>query len=147
MIRIILSVALLIIVFSMTCQAQGLYSKKNLEQTSDEDLSLYLTKAQKLKRTGGVITIAGSSTMLAGFLLMLDGETASYIGIYMSFVGLGGVTAIGLPVLATGSSRVKKISKVWNAKHKSSWIDLAPCGFYNYQTQNIQPGVSLRIRF
>jgi hypothetical protein len=138
---------MLIVLFTLDGQAQGLYSRQNLEQTSNEDLSLYLMKAQKLKKTGGVITIAGASTVISGFLLMFDGETASYIGIYMSFFGLGGVTAIGIPILATGSSRVMRISKVWNAKNNAMWIDLAPCGLYNYQAQNIRPGIKLRIRF
>jgi hypothetical protein len=145
--RKILSMELLIIVFTMTCQAQRLYSYKNLEQTSEENLSLYLTKAQKLKKTGGIITIAGPSTVVAGLLLMTAGESiAGYLGFFMLPIGVG-VTTIGIPILATGSSRVKKISKVWNSKHNTAWIEFAPCGLYNYQTQNIQPGISLKIRF
>lgn len=146
MIKKVSFVALLILVFAMTGQGQGLYSKQNLEKSSIEDLSLSLTKAQKLKRTGGVISIIGSSVVVAGFLLMSAGESTAYFGFGVFFGGVG-CTAIGIPILATGSSRIKKTSKVWNDKYNSLRIDLIPYSVYNYQTQNIQPAMSLRIRF
>lgn len=146
MIKKVSFVALLIVVFAMTSQGQGLYSKQNLEKASIEDLSLSLTKAQKLKKTGGVISILGSSAVLAGILLMAAGESTAYFGFGMFFGGVG-CTAIGIPILAAGSSRVKKTSKVWNDKYNAVWMELVPCSLYNYQTQNIQTGISLRIRF
>jgi hypothetical protein len=72
-------VALLLILFATNSKTQGLYSKKNLEKASVEDLSLYLTKAQKQRKTGGIITIIGSSALLVGgVLLATDRETALY---------------------------------------------------------------------
>lgn len=126
--------------------SQGLYSKENLEKASSEDLLLYLTNAQKLKKTGGIITIAGSSTAIVGIILMASGENTAYAGYPLSFIGLG-ATVIGIPILATGSSRVKKVSKIWNTKHNMVFMDLVPCSLYNYQTQNIQPGMRIRISF
>jgi hypothetical protein len=140
-------VALLLILFAADCQPQGLYSKRNLESASVEDLSLYLTKAQRQKKTGGLITIVGSSTLIVGgVLIATDRESAFFAGFFTGLAGLG-ITAIGLPILATGSSRVKKVSKLWNTKYNSTLIDVVPCGLCNCQTQNIQPGISLRIRF
>jgi hypothetical protein len=142
-----ISTGLLLILFSITAQAQDIYSKENLEKASSEELSLYLTQAQKLKKTGGIITIVGSSTIfVGGVLIALDRETAFYVGSYMVLGGLV-ITAIGIPTLTKGSSRVKKVSKIWDSRYNTSIIDLVPCSFYNYQTKNMQPGISLRIRF
>jgi hypothetical protein len=140
-------VALLLILFAMAGKTQGSYSQKNLEKASKEDLSLYLTKAQKQKKAGRVITIVGSSTVIAGgVLIATNRETAFYMGFFTGLAGLG-IAAIGLPILATGSSRVKKVSKLWKTKYSATLIDLVPCSLYNYGTQHIQPGISLRIRF
>jgi hypothetical protein len=146
MIKKVSFVALLILVFAMTGQGQGLYSKQNLEKASTEDLTLSLTKAHNLKKTGVVISILGSSAVMSGIVLMFAGESTAYFGFGVFFGGLG-CTAIGIPILLTGSSRVKKISKVWNDKYNAVRIELVPSSLYNYQTQNIQPGISLRIRF
>ena len=138
--------AMFVILFALTGQSQELYSKKNLEQASSEDLSLYLTKAQKLKKAGAVVSIAGPSTVILGIILMAAGESTAYVGIGMSFVGFCG-TVIGIPILATGLSRVKRTSKVWNAKFNKAFIEISPGSFFNYQTHNIQPGLTLRISF
>lgn len=127
--------------------AQGFYSQKNLEKVTTEDLSEYLTKALSLKKTGGVMTLVGSSTVIAGGALMLiDRETAFYIGFFSGIAGLG-ITAIGIPVLATGSYRVKRISNQWNKRYQGIIIDLVPYSFNNYLTRLIQPGISLKVRF
>lgn len=136
----------LFFLFISTLFSQGLYSKENLEKASLEELDLYLTKAQKLKKTGGFISIAGSSTAIVGIILMASGENTAYVGYPLSFIGLG-ATVIGIPILATGSSRVKKVSKIWNTKYNMVVMDLVPCSIYNYQTQNIQPVIKVRIRF
>jgi len=146
MIKKVSFIALLIIVFAINSQGQGLYSKQNLEKASIEDLSLSLTKAQKLKKTGVVISILGSSGVIAGILLMAGGESTGYFGFGMFFGGVA-CAAIGIPILLTGSSRVKKTSEVWNDKYNTVRMELVPCSQYNYQTQNIQPGISLKIRF
>jgi hypothetical protein len=138
---------LLIILVAFDCQAQSVYSRQNLKQSTTAELDLYLVKAKKLKKTGGIITLAGSSTLLTGVVLMaIDRESAFYAGFFMSFAGLS-ASAIGLPILFTGSSRVNKISEVWNTKYNTTPISLAPCSIYNYQTRNLKPGISLRIRF
>jgi hypothetical protein len=141
------AIAFVVFILSVTSHAQGLYSKKNLDQASKEDLSLYLAKAQKLKKTGGVICIAGSSTALVGVLVMMvGGEGGGYAGFYMLFLGASSAV-IGIPIHATGSSRIKKISTMQNARFKEALLSVAPCNFYNYQTHNIYPGISLSIRF
>ena len=140
-------IVLLIILLAMGSWAQGFYSQKNLEKVTTEDLSEYLTKALSLKKTGGVMTLVGSSTVIAGGALMLiDRETAFYIGFFSGIAGLG-ITAIGIPVLATGSYRVKRISNQWNKRYQGIIIDLVPYSFNNYLTRLIQPGISLKVRF
>jgi hypothetical protein len=146
MIKKVSFAALLIAVFAQVGQGQGLYSRQTLEKASVEDLSLSLTKAHNLKKTGIVISILGSSAVIAGIVLMSAGESTAYFGFGVFFGGLG-CSAIGIPILLTGSSRVKRISKVWNDKYNAVWMELVPSGLYNYQTRNIQPGISLRIRF
>jgi hypothetical protein len=143
-----ISTGLLLILFSMTAQAQdNMYSKENLEKASAEELNQYLIQAQKLKKTGGTVTIVGSSTMLVGgVLIAINRETAFYVG---SITFLGGlvINAFGIPTLAKGSSRVKKVSKAWNSRSNPVQMALVPCSLYNYQTHNMLPGLLLRIRF
>ena len=140
----ILATGLLLILFVCTSHAQSVYSVKNLEQSSQEDLALYLEKALKLKKTGKVLSIAGSATTVAGFLIVgIGGEAAFYPGFPMMLIGLP-VTMLGLPILATGASRIKKISRVSNG---AITIDLSPCTIYNYNSQNYQPGIKFCLNF
>ncbi len=149
--KTILTIGILFVLFAFTCQAQRIHSKENLEKTSTEDLFLYLEKAKKLKKTGGVLSVAGPLSAItaalligpayrsgAGLLWMLD------IGVF--FAGIG-ATVIGIPILITGSSRVKKSEAIIYAINDGIRIDLAPSGIYNYATQNYQPGITLRISF
>jgi len=138
---------LLLILFTMAGQAQDIYSKENLEKASLEELYQYLTQARKLKKTGGTVTIVGTSTMLlGGIFIASDRETAFYVGSSMVLGGLV-INLFGLPTLAKGSSRVKKVSEVWNSRSNPVQMALVPCSLYNYQTQHILPGISLRIMF
>jgi hypothetical protein len=139
--------AMLLFLFMSVSFSQGLYSKENLEKASPEELLLYLKKAQKLKKAGGVITIAGSAAVLTGgVLISLTREASGYAGIYTALGGLG-ATVIGLPIFLAGSSRVNKVSNIWNSHYNTAQIDLVPCTLHNPHTQHIHPGISLRMRF
>ena len=139
---------LLLLLFTIAGQAQSLYSQKNLEKASSEELTLYLTKAQKLKKTGSIISLTGASTVILGIaLISTNREAAGYMGLGIGVTGIG-ITLVGLPILATGSSRIKKVSKAFNARYNNiGQVHLVPCSIYNYQTRNIQPGIALRINF
>lgn len=143
--------ALLAILIVFDCTSQGLYSKENLKQSTPVELDLYLAKAKKLKKTGGVLLIAAPVSFTTGIILAShawNGGTQGewQVGATLILASFG-ATLAGIPVYITGSSRVKKISNVWNSKFNAVSIGFAPCNLYNYQTQNIQPGISLRIRF
>lgn len=146
-----LTIGLFLIILAFTSQAQKLYSKENLEKASIEDLSLYLEKAQKLKKTGVTLSIAGPVIFILGYGLgtaTWSGGTSGMwtIGLGMLIIGPI-VTLVGLPMLFAGSSRIKRINAIKSTAFNGIKMDLAPSGIYNYATQNYQPGITLRIRF
>ena len=146
-----LTIGLFLIMLIFTCQTQKLYSKENLEKASIEDLNLYYEKAKKLKKTGAVLSIAGSLSAITAALLIGPAygggsETLWVVTSGMFFAGIG-ATAIGVPILITGSTRVKNIEAIKYAQNDGIRIDLAPTGIYNCITQNYQPGITLMIRF
>lgn len=121
--------------------------KLSLEKASLDELNFYHTKAKRTKKTGAIITILGSGTILTGMaLISTNKEAIGYAGFGMTIIGLG-ITVVGLPVLITGSSRVKSINKIKNSNYSGVTMELEPCSFYNLQAQNYQPGVTLRIKF
>ena len=124
------------------------YSIENIQNASLKDLELYLVKAQKLKKTGGILSIVGPVTAITGTLLVSNMNTSSSFGLgLIMFLGGIGVTVVGLPILITGSSRVKRINNIKSTAYNGLRIDLVPGNQYNYMTQNHQPGISLRISF
>jgi hypothetical protein len=144
-------IILLNFAFVLAGQAQAKYSKQSLEQLSREELGLYLEKAQKQKKTGAILSIAGPGTAVLGILLASYAygsgtEGQFFVGLLM--MGIGPIaTAVGLPVLITGSSRVKRINEIKSTSFHGVSMELAPCIINNYQSHNQHPGVKLRIRF
>jgi hypothetical protein len=138
---------LLFLLFHMTSFSQKIYSEENLRQASMEELNVYLKTSQKLKRTGTIMTVAGPATLIAGSIAyskaMDDGAMyGSDVGGYLIVAGFV-TTVIGVPVLLTGSSRVKRITRVMEARSVS--FEIAPCSFQN--SNNTQPGIALRVKF
>jgi hypothetical protein len=147
----ILAIGLLIIMIAFESNAQKIYSKQNLEKASQEDLNLYLNKAKKTKKTGTILTIVGPIAFVGGTALFIDGfdsdsTTEGATGAYLSLGGMVS-TAVGLPLLITGSSRVNKINRIKNAKFNGVTMEFAPYNFYNCQAQTYQLGLTLRVRF
>ena len=143
--------ALLIILLAMAGHAQNRYSEKNLKLATQEDLNLYMDKAKSQKKAGGILLIAAPVSAATGILLSsvsLNGGSESEwkLGLGLIFASMGAMV-VGIPLRITGSSRVKKVSRVWNERYNTALINLAPYGGYNLQTHTIQPGISLRIRF
>ncbi|MEJ2596494.1 MAG: hypothetical protein P8100_15515 [bacterium] len=121
-------IGLLLLLFVINAEAQQVYSVENLEKSSLEDLQLYLGKAQRLKKTGAILSIAGPATALTG--LLLSGQESTFpLGFGMLLAGTG-VTLIGLPVLATGSSRIKRVNASIDKKQSSARFNLEPVFFY-----------------
>ncbi len=140
----------LMILFEFTCHAQRVYSKQNLEHASLESLNSSLEKAQKLKKTGAILSIAGPVSFVAGVLLgaaaWSGGTEAMWqVGAGMIIIGTF-TTVIGLPILITNSSRVKKVRNAINSRTGAS-LNLTPCFVYNSKSQFLSPGLALQIRF
>jgi len=144
-----ISLILLFVFCTIASYSQSQYSQQNPEQPSFEEL--YLIKAKKLKKTGAILSLAGSSAAVAGYAMFsaswagnFGGGFTAGAGLIMFIVGIP-VTAIGLPILITNSSRVTRITRIINKNPVS--LELAPCSFQHYLSQNYQMGATLRIRF
>jgi len=146
----ILFIGLFFILFAFICQAQSVYSKQNLEKASQEDLNLYLRKAKKTRTAGAVLSITGPLMVVSGYAIANyaweTNETLWGTGVVLIFTGYI-TTLVGLPVLITGSTRVKRIKEIKNTAFNGVRMDLAPCNFYSYQTHKHQLGVTLRVSF
>ena len=95
------------------------------------------------------MSVAGPVAFGVGYAVFSTNyDTSNYtntdIGGYIMLAGLV-TTAVGVPSLITGSSRVRKITEIMEAKKVS--IELAPYNFYNQPAQNIQPGIALKMKF
>ena len=124
-------------------------NQKSLENASQEELELYLNKAEKTKKKGAIMSITGSVALVGGIALVSsysnNPETAILTGVLLW--GAGTITTlIGIPVFITGVSQVNRIKKIKINSNSEVIIDLAPCSFRNYQTQTQQYGISIRIR-
>lgn len=140
------TLALILLLSVLSAEAQNIYSTENLESSSQENLELYLGKAQKLKKTGSVLSIAGSVSAVTGFILAGAGESTFPLGFGMLLAG-SGVTLVGLPVLITGSSRVKRVTHTINTRQTTSQLRLVPVSFYEYSNNQLQLGLKLCLKF
>jgi hypothetical protein len=134
-----------------------IYSKQNLKELSLEELNQYFNKAKKLRNTGGIMLITGTFAFWGGAKLVDNGLTSSRINnskeagdgfIAGTILFLGGfVTAVvSVPILATGSSRVKKV-KCAIKNHNGANIYIAPSFIYSDRNNDFQSGIILRTRF
>jgi len=144
------AVALLCIVYTFSTQAQNVYSKRNLEQASQEELNHYLGKAWKLQKVGGIMFVSGTLGSISGLLLGAHGmnngnDDILYLGggiFYVSFI----TAVIGAPIHIINNSREKKIINIVAKRSNRVSIEMVPCGFYDNLAQNYQLGVTLRLR-
>ena len=144
-------IGLFFITSVFTGNAQGVYSPQNLEQGTLVGLNLNLEKAQSLKSAGVLLCIAGPVLSVGGIALAV--RTFSYGGSSDEFGGgtimfLSGIitTIVGLPILITGSTRVKRVRTAINNKQGLS-LNVSPGFVYTNNAQNIYPGLTLRARF
>ena len=149
----IVAILVLGLLFGSACFGQRLYSYQNLNQASVEELSNYLQKAEKLKKTGTIFVIGGPISSIAGIAMFSASWAGSFgnsftagTGLIM-FLGGIGLTAVGIPVAITGSSRIKKINSIKNTAFNTVNFNLQPCAHYHALTQNYNPGISLKINF
>ena len=86
-------ISLLLFLFAFAGQSQKIYSVENLEQASQEDLNIYLEKSQKLKKTGGFLSIAGPASAITGAVLAMsayNNEWGRRHSVCRIFYGTGG---------------------------------------------------------
>lgn len=137
-------------------QPNNIYPKKfpdrlKLEVASQDELNFYLKKAKKTKRTGAILSIAGSSSLASGLLLgsyAWSGGTEATWGtaLFLMFAGTG-ATVIGIPVLITGAKRVNRINSLRNSSSDSVYFEIVPCSFQDYHAGKQQYIVKLSLNF
>lgn len=143
---------LLFLLVSGTGFSQRIYSKQQLEQASMEELNAYLKLSEKKKTTGTILSVAGPVALLAGGIVFNEnwdkyGEenyTKADAGGYLILAGIVS-TIIGVPMLIKGSSRVKRITGIMDAKTVS--FELAPCRFQDLLSHRTPAGMALRLTF
>lgn len=135
-----------------TSHAQSIYSRSNLEQASQEEVNLYLEKAQKLKKTGVVLSIAGPATSLLGYALASSSWSGKIGGAGMYTAGYGmillgaGTTIVGLPTFALGAHRVNKIRALEHAENNR--VRLECCVFQSaYRSNEPIPCIMVSVKF
>lgn len=124
------------------------YSLDYLQNASNEQLEYYLYKAEKLRKTGKVVSIVGGTTLGAGVYTVVSSRSWGQLSLGFGLVAIGSITTIvGLPILITGSTRVKKINNLERNSRSDFNMNLTPDIQYNQYTQNYQPGVTFSINF
>jgi hypothetical protein len=109
-------------------------------------LSQYLKKAVNLKSSGESLSVVGSTSALLGIFLAASGGSTAYLGAGMIVVGLV-CTLVGVPMMMTVYSMEIAITEVLCKKNNTTMIDLIPSSIYNFQSRNIQPGLTPRVSF
>ena len=123
--------------------------KQNLENATQDELNHYMGMAKKTKKTGFTMLIAGTASATIGILIVANSNILSddggfAAGTLMSLAGIV-TTIVGIPILITGSSRVKNINEI--KKYRGMTMEVAPSGYYNFQANIYQPGFMLKIKF
>ncbi len=144
-------IILLFFLFPVVCFAQSKYSLENLEKSTQKELATYLNEAQKLKKTGGIVTIVGGSILVATIpitAMVAENNLDAADVTFFLCAGVGiGTLALGIPMYFTGRKRVKRIHSIRSSALNHVKIDLRPGVQYNFVAQKYQPGVMLGIRF
>lgn len=118
------------------------YAEQNLQQVSNDELKLYLKKANGLKTTGTVMTFSGPVLMLAGIIMEIGWLNG---GGPVVLAGLAS-TAVGIPLWVTGSKRSKKVNHEFQKRAGVSF-NVAPGLIYNSKIQNPSPAFTFRVAF
>jgi hypothetical protein len=105
------------------------------------NIQLY-NKAKVMRGAGLFLTVAGPIALATAVFLDINNNSAAnpiYIAGAIS-------TGVGIPLLIVGSKRVNKIVGGLTT-HDAASLNIAPGFVYNNKTQNLYPGVTLRVRF
>ena len=148
-------VTLLIILsvfISANTMAQKVYSEENLNKASDLELDSYLQKGYKLKKTGAILSISGPGLVLTGLFIAGYGYSNTnsdflfIAGIIMMWTGAA-ATLVGIPILITGSTRVKNVKNAMDSSPQSVILKITPSILYNSQSNAYHPGIGLNFTF
>lgn len=143
---------MLLVFLTICCNAQGIYSRQNLEQSNSEELNQYLDKANKIKKAGTNLLIAGPVTSASGYLLAslaASGKGGSgMFGLGFIMMLSGPVCMlVGLPLLIAGTTRYNRIMDIKNSGFSKVEFHFAPERIYNFASKNYLPGMSFTICF
>lgn len=151
----VLFISIFCLFFVGISHGQKMYSFENLEQSTPENLETYLTFAKKQKKTGAILLKTGLLTAGTGFVvaaLSYDNDewiginTGTAIGAWMCILGTG-AALVGLPILISGSSRIKRINEVISRNSAHFPVEIIPSCFYDNIAQHQQYGATIRIKF
>lgn len=149
----ILTLLILILIIIAIVNSQNVYSRKYIRTASPIELKKNFIKARKLKKAGTIMSITGTLTSVAGIRIAIASYYGSFGGSFTYGAGLvmilGGIasTAVGIPILIIGSSRVNRINEVLVDSSDQIKFDLMPTAQFNQSTLNCQPALTLRITF
>jgi hypothetical protein len=141
--RKIAVIGLLLIHIAFASHSQSLFSKQNLEKASPELLKVEMNEAKSQRLIGAILSVVGPvSYLTVGSMLnngTMDLDAAGTILLFGTISSL-----IGIPIFIVNSTRVNRIKHTLSER---AFIEMAPCSFQNPLAQNLQTGVTLRIRF
>ncbi len=133
----------------VTANAQRLYSNENLQQSSDQELEVYLKNAEKQKRNGFIFAAVGGGTVL-GTLIYATSMDDPYGGVAIALLGtIAGTTftGIGIGKVISNSKKIKRINNIKDSRASMITLNLLPDFRYDKISNNTSAGLKLSIAF
>jgi hypothetical protein len=138
-------------VFNLVSQAQGKYSTENLTRLSQEDLEIYLYKAQQQKQRGKTLAFIGAAAIVGEIVwASLDPNMHRFSSFSkVSIVGIAGFGAmiLGIPMSISGNTKIARINKIDSTVNNDILFKIEPQAQYNIISRNYTPGVAVSITF
>lgn len=133
----------------VTANAQRLYSNENLQQSSDQELEVYLKNAEKQKRNGFIFAAVGGGAMLGTIALASSsGDFYDAIGIALIGTIVGTTfTGIGIGKVLSNSGKIRRINKIKDSRASMITLNLLPDFRYDKTSNNTSAGLKLSIAF
>ena len=118
--------------------------KKGLDNASQEQLNLYLKKAERTKITGAILFVCGGVSFIAGSTLLKEKDLGNDFYAAMFLAGIPMALA-GIPTYIIGESRVTNIKAI--KKSKAIAFEIVPYYDNISLTRNNHSGLIVRLTF
>jgi hypothetical protein len=102
----------------------------------------YYNDSKTLRGVGHFLTVTGPVILATALILDVNNNSASN----PMYIAGAIATCVGIPLYIAGSKRVNKVVQGCATPDAAS-LNIAPGFVYNNKTQNLYPGVTLRMRF